>query len=625
MAMKNKFETIILVTDSDQANYACQLYDQAIKDRNSTLILASEEVALDKRKYRLKSLKHYQELLKIDYSQVRQEAYELFYSLAEREVYPGACLRKLTAYKGVSLWDLSANFVFLHLIPLLYYLKIAEAVLNFQKPSQLYIIHSNGGEGEILEQVFCLLCKKNQIKFTLKYLSKKRFLWLKSRLKKLHNSGKRIKRLGISLYLFSLNLVKSRKLKRKYKLIFFTPTERFFLSMLPIIEKYKTSDRLVINTYFFESADKQLRNRKIPYLDFYGFKLYSLMRHTKSDLNRVKLAIQEPAFYKSIYYDNFCIGELLIGVFEELFDEHFSERIREVDIIRKIVLSFTPEVVVAADCSANITSIAKSLPVSSLAIQSMHPEDFILFGPVLADMVTVDGNSWKEYLLKHNVPEEKISVIGSLRYDFLQNRIKRDKVISLAKKAKEAKKRVVFATNYSSLTQGTIRYQNLEKIEGICRAMNGIKGAHLIMKLHPYEDNFNLYRSIAKKVGLKDYTLLRDVEISQLLNNCDLLVTHISAVGYEAVLMDKNVVILKFDSDFRSDDLWNFKRYNAVMFAEKATEIEDCIRSVLFDPQTKSLLKKNRIGYINDHTYKLEENASLRAKEVIDKFCTNYD
>ena len=109
----------------------------------------------------------------------------------------------------------------------------------------------------------------------------------------------------------------------------------------------------------------------------------------------------------------------------------------------------------------------------------------------------------------------------------------------------------------------------------------------------------------------------------KVLKSCDLLITHLSKASYEAVLMNKNVLLLCYNSDFISDDIWDFKRYDAVMSVQNFSDLEYCIRKALFDPSTQFLLRKNRAEYIPEHVYKLDGNASIRVKEIIDRFCNN--
>ena len=150
--------------------------------------------------------------------------------------------------------------------------------------------------------------------------------------------------------------------------------------------------------------------------------------------------------------------------------------------------------------------------------------------------------------------------------------------------------------------------------------MKNIKEAHLIIKLHPYEEDLNLYKDIAKKAELLNYSIIKDIEILKLIRRSDLVITHNSTTSFEAVLLDKNVISLCGVSNFEPEDIWNFRKYNAVITLDNLENLEKCIRNALFDLETISRLKKGREGYVREYAYKLDGNASIRVKKVIDQF-----
>lgn len=615
--MSCKFKALILVTDKAQLGYLANLYEHLFAKGKKALIFAPE-VKIKNNTYITRDLEYYQEIFKISYSQIKQETYKLFYSLADRYVYNGISLRELTNYKGVSLWDLSSPYVFADLMHTLYYINILDKILALEEPSEVYAINNS-----ILADIFSLLCKKWHIAFVVGSFKQSVFPSLKKVFSKYLIFVKRAKRLCVSIYYSVYNFLKSYNLKGKYRVIFFAPAERFFISMLPVILKYKNNERLVINT-FSPGSSKRIRENKIPYMDFYGYKLYSLFSWRISKfLKKIKDTIYKNSFLDDVLYKNLPLGLLLANLFEKTIGEHFPDKIREIDIVRKIILTYKPKVVVAADAYLNIILIAKSLSISVVATLSMHPEDFIFYGPVSADAVTVDGNFWKEYLLQHNVEANRIWVVGSPRGDFIHKKNISLKESNLINNFNNKEKIIVFATNYSSLAMGSIRYQNIKRIRNVCNVMKNISEAHLIIKLHPYDNDRNIYKSIVRQAGLTNCNIVKNIDMFGLLYSCDLLITHISAVSYEAVLMDKNVILLCTNSDFCSDDVWDFNRYNAVITVDKLSELESHIRNALFDTETQETLRRNRREYIYEHIYKLDGNASERIKEVIDRFCNN--
>ena len=129
--MENKFESLILVNNKSKLAAVCKLYNRLSMAQKKPLILATcDNINFDK-EYFVKRLKGYQEIFKIDYHYIRTETYNLFYSLANKEMHNCTDLRGLTTYGGVSLWELSAVRIFSELTILLYDINIADAILNY--------------------------------------------------------------------------------------------------------------------------------------------------------------------------------------------------------------------------------------------------------------------------------------------------------------------------------------------------------------------------------------------------------------------------------------------------------------------------------------------------------------
>lgn len=614
--MGTRSKNIILVTAKSQLRIAYKIYDRLSCPGRECLILAADELEVKDKRYSARNFKYYQEILKINFSQIRQEAYDIFYALANQELSCGLSLRELTTYKGVSMWDLCPQFVFDKLIPSLYYINIFTKALELEGIDGLYLIDDQ----DSMANLITLLAEERSIKVIIN--SSKGGNRGKKMLFNYLRLLKKIKRLVLSLILSLFSFIKGPRLNKKYDFLFFAPVDRLLITMLPVIMRYNKNERLVISLPFAGSA-KRLRENRIPYLDFYGLKIYSLFGPKKKMiLKKAKFILRlDKGQFDNISYRGIHIGFLLRRIVEKAIDEEFPEKMREVDIVRKIVFKFRPRVVVMSDVSFSIGIILKNLSVHTVAVQSLHAEDFILYCRPAADAFIVHGEFWKDFLTKYNIEPEKIWVIGCPRLEMLSNN-KRNRIkTNILLKNKTLKKIVVYGTNYSTLGQASIRYQNIQRFESVCEAIKNIKEAYLVVKMHPYDNDYSLYKRIARDIGLEDYCILKKVETLSLLERCDLLITHISGISYEAVLMDKDVILLSSEDDFRTDDIWDFRKFGAAMTVNKPQDLEKYIFKSLFDSRTKSELKQNRQNYIFGHAYEMDGNASNRAKEVINRFC----
>lgn len=612
--MNNKYDNLIILMNKSQVKEAYKIYDILSGKGKRPLILATcDNVNFDKR-YSVAKPQDYQEIFKIDHRYIRTETYNLFYSLANQEVHNCINLRRLTTYKGVSLWELNARYIFSELASLLYDINIADAIFNYEKLSEVHIIN----DANKLEKIVKLICDKRQIPYFAHGKTSTRILSINQSFWRALIPIKTIKNVLLSLYFMLINFTKSAKLKEKYEIIFFAPFKRLFFSMLPVVLQYNDDRRLVINA-FRSDCSKIMKENKIFYMDSYGYELYGGLfdRKIREFLKEIKGAIYNNIFLHKINYKGLPIGPLLFSILERVIYEDFPEKIREIDSVRKIILSYEPKIVVVADASFDITLIAKSLSKTVVAMHTGHADEFIFFGPLKADVITVEGDYWREYLLsKKAINPDKAWVTGVLmrlpKFDF-------KKYESLTPMPARSKKIVVFASVYSAVAQGMLEYERIEQIYAVYNAMKNIKDTHLIVKLHAYDNDLNTYKRIAKETGLSDYRIVRNEDMLKLLENCDLLVTHFSGCSYEAVIMGKNVILLSYSSDFNFDDMWDYRRYGVVIAVDDLRELEGYIRKALFDSEITSKLRMNREKYIFDHVYKMDGKAAERVKEVIDR------
>lgn len=611
------YKTLIFVSKKSQFNQALKLYNSLFSNGENALIL-TRYIFSDfflKQRYPIKDFQFYEKYLQISFQVIAQEAYGLFNSLAEEKAHNNLTLRELTKYKDISLWDLSVEDISLRFQKILYEFNMLEAVLNFERPSKIIVI----SEDSDLKQLLISICKERQIHFSIYNNAGKKNQNISKVFKRMVFLLKKVKRFKKSLFYFGVNLIKAREGSQKYKVIFFSSVERYLGSILPVIYKYDINERLIINT--FPCSSKRFKALRIPYMDFDGYKLYSIYdKYAQRLLKEIYNSVHSNDFLNKIMYKKVSIGGILNDMLEELIFETFYHNIQKVDIIREILRQHKPRAIVVIHYSVDIALTAKSMSTPVIAIQSCSIDEFCLFGPLIHDAVILDGNYWKEYLLKkQDINPEKIHVTGPVRFDDcpgLEDRLNIKDFCNLP----SSKKIVVFAANYPYLNMTVMDHEKIKNLNAIYAAMKNIKEAHLVIKLHPYEKDLDLYKSIAKKVKLLGYSIVKDVEMLELTRHSDLLITQVSTAGYGAVLLDKNVISLCGTSNFEPEDIWDFRKYDAAIVLDNFEDLEKSIRKALFDPDTMYRLKEGRKKYIYEHAYKLDGNVSTRVKDVIDRF-----
>ncbi|MDO8603581.1 MAG: UDP-N-acetylglucosamine 2-epimerase [Candidatus Omnitrophota bacterium] len=611
-------KSIILLTDGSDIKNAVVLYDKLVNAGKNPMVLAQDNVDIAYKRYAAKKFNHYKDFFHTSYADIRRDAHDLFYSLAEKEVCEGLKLRDLTAYKGVSLWNVSVQHVFSELLPILYKINMAYTVLDIENPSEVHCINSSSKLGRI----FKLVCEKKQIPFFVYEKVNRDKLYLSWVFRRFIVFARTLKRFLVNLKFLSSNLAKFKKGRKKCKVIFFTSVKRCFDSILPVILKYNDEERLVVDTFSSECSAR-LKENRIFYMDFNGYKPYILFNpHVKRLLKEIKGAIRKnSSFYKDLLYKEVSIGSFMEDVMEEAICRIFPNSAYNIDVMRGIISRYEPRLIVVANYSADIILTAKSMSMPVVHMQNGFINELYFFGPVVTDVITVDGVYWKEYLLKRQAFDpDKVLVTGPAKYDVMVSdrfNIKESNI------SDGSKKTVVFATNHTELDIGMVAYEAIEQLKAVCNAMNNIKEAHLIIKIHPYEKDLNMYKNTIKEAGLSDYTINQHAEMLKLLRGCHLLITHLSTVGYEAILLDKAVISLSGSSNFEGEDVWDFNRCHAAIIVNDLKDLEGCIRDALFDKDTINKLNNGRKAYLNEHAYRLDGKASDRVKEIVDSFIKN--
>jgi|GEM_PF-957629 len=134
----------------------------------------------------------------------------------------------------------------------------------------------------------------------------------------------------------------------------------------------------------------------------------------------------------------------------------------------------------------------------------------------------------------------------------------------------------------------------------------------LIIKIHPYED-INVYKNVVEQSGLGNVRVVKDVNIIELINSCDLLLTKNSTTGLEAMIFDKPVVTIELGK--RREQV-PYGATGAAISVHNTGDIKAAIEKSLKDSKTQELLKANRAKFVYDYAYKID---GLAAKRISDK------
>lgn len=286
-------------------------------------------------------------------------------------------------------------------------------------------------------------------------------------------------------------------------------------------------------------------------------------------------------------------------------------------IARHILEKHCPALIVSPDVADPRNRLyyywGRLMGIPSLEIQ------FGIYGPsavewqfFAADRLSAWGAESKDIFLFHGVPENKIMLTGSPRYDALAN-IDQEMVDSIRAQLGVPGERamVLFASTYflpandhivSSATIASIK-------RSVFQAAHQVAGVRLVVKPHPLED-VRETKHLAK--GYDNIIFVdKDADIRKLIAACDAFVTFGSTVTMEALIANKLTICPTFPG-------WNwsnpFGESGATLVPHSADDVIHCFQKVVDGSRDRLLaeLEPARKRFLTQWVYKADGLSSSR-------------
>lgn len=238
------------------------------------------------------------------------------------------------------------------------------------------------------------------------------------------------------------------------------------------------------------------------------------------------------------------------------------------------------------------------------------PNKTALYGPYAKKVLTEVGA----------YPEESVVVTGSPRYDVLAraneifNREKTFEKLNLDK----GKQLVVWMPYSHILTKD----ENKNDFSAIYNAIEHLSDrVQFVIKRHPVDCGKSVYSNIAKEMNIAPPLILKDIDTFELLYACDLMITEYSTTGIEAMILDKNVIVMSLRG---VPHYMPYVESGAALGVYKKENLLDNIKKVLYDGKTQKRLKKARKKFVYEHAYLQDGKATERACNLIEEMIKNF-
>jgi len=248
----------------------------------------------------------------------------------------------------------------------------------------------------------------------------------------------------------------------------------------------------------------------------------SILLKIENTLKNESLKMSNIFSYEGIKFHK-ILTDLFIGILRDRLEEYLIQILiskkldKSENVLGAITLNFSGET------EKSFSKVIKKFPIILLQHGFSNYTKSLMFLDVLDDFrffkdkIAVYGRVLQEYLLSTNlIPEDKIIVCGSPKYDSFKPIIKRS-----------SKKKTILVTlrPIISLVEG-IRIELYERYEdtinAIIESCNDLSGNEIIFKLHPQQNDNNQFLKDVIKQKDASAKIIQSTSIKKLLIDCDL-------------------------------------------------------------------------------------------------------
>lgn len=235
---------------------------------------------------------------------------------------------------------------------------------------------------------------------------------------------------------------------------------------------------------------------------------------------------------------------------------------------------------------------AKNLGIKTVFIHDLH---FVKQNNLydIIDIHCVMNKFVKEQLISYGIGENKIFITGQPAFDYLLNPINRSKNdIYKEFGLLLHKKTIIWIADNSKVLTKT--YFN-----EIAKVINEFKEYQFIIKMHPGEENIDIFEKICEESNNNNTILIHRCNNKELIYIGDLFLVGLSTMGLEISRMNKNIINLDYDNlwENREGNELKYFRYDICGLALLVNEIDKLkyqINRCFYDKEVQNSLKNNR-------------------------------
>jgi UDP-N-acetylglucosamine 2-epimerase len=403
----------------------------------------------------------------------------------------------------------------------------------------------------------------------------------------------------------------------------------------PLLAEFKKSDKYEIKTVGIpvgrliglDYIRKKIKDSSYRILESYHNKISGSRTwlHTKRLQDIWKDLKETEDMKNSMMYKGISIFSLLEPQLSCYFSARLKDHIRDYEMVRSMIEEEKPDIVVypgeTSEFGRTLFHLCRKNNIPCIGIQhgvlgnrlrlTLTKQEASGTTPDYCPIPTVTavyGDEYKRILIREgHYPRSSIEVTGSQRFDEIIKKQAMFKKQGIYRKFGIKKQKIVLLVT-SPVPENEIMTR------AVFNTMKKFPDIQLIVKLHPLEAD-KLYRNLLKETG-SNAIITTETDIYELLNACEIMITHLSTVGLEAMILDKPVITINISG---KPDPVDYARKKAALGVYREQDLVLAIENLLKNRGMLKELKKNRDKYVYETTYKKDGKATERVAELIER------
>lgn len=570
-------------------------------------------------------------------------------NLSQIDFLNGSNLNTIFAYKNTSLWWWMESWLYTTGYNFGY--SVEEIIKTFnpiynivliEKPDEIIIIT----QGSLIDKIIILVANQLNIRLVksidyfntipLDLSQKLRLIYIKE----YFNCRFLIRKLLWNTLLF-YNKKEKLSISQKPLLFIYFTNERNKLYVEPILQQFKDNKYLLSaidvngtnpDIFNIKRLNEKIRDKAVQHLLLENFISKADLINIKKDYNNLKKKWdsfqRDPLFLKQFILNGINLYPLFYPQFSAYFDVRLMNHLVEFTAAENAIKIISPKAVISQVETSSIDKCffvaCKKNNIPTFAIQHgnisedirlIHQKHEISIRKIsphycpIPDVTAVYGKLDQEFLIKEgNYPPKSIIITGNPRYDCLINVNKEFNKNDICSELNLDPNKKIFlfaAEPFSNLADKVILF------ETICKAFIAFKELQLIVKIHPLE-TMDFYTKIITKYNLN--AKVTNTDVFKLLFVSDALLVKSSAVGLEAAILNKPIIMINLTNESGYAD---YAKEKIAFGVYTPKNLSLAISQIINNKNLLKRLAKNRKKYIFNHCYRVDGKSSARIALII--------